>query len=99
MEFDEHEYESSIESSLHSASQMSLSAFSSNSDNTIRRIEQLDKKLDALTSSHNMLQFKAQASLKTHGAESSHYINYLQRIEEKRMEIISINQRITNRQQ
>ena len=42
MEFDEDGYESSIESSLHSASQMSLSAFSSNSDNTIHQIEQLD---------------------------------------------------------
>ena len=42
-----------------------------------------------------MLQFKAQARLKTHGVESSHYTNYLQRIEEKRMEIISIHQIIT----
>ena len=57
MEFDEDEYESSIESSLDSASQMSWSALSSNSDNMARRIEQLDKKLEALTSSHQMVQF------------------------------------------
>ena len=40
MDSDQDEYESSIESSLRSASQMSLSAFSCESDNTIRRIEQ-----------------------------------------------------------
>ena len=40
MDFGQDEYESSIESSLRSASQMSLSAFSCESDNTIRRIEQ-----------------------------------------------------------
>ena len=76
MDVDEDEYESSIESSLHSASQMSLSAFSSNSSNMTRRIEQLDKKLEALTSLHQMLQFKAQARLKTHGVEARHYMNY-----------------------
>ena len=94
LDFDEEEYESSIESCLCSASQMSLSAFSSDSDNTTRRIEQLGKKLVALTSSHNMSQFNAQARLETHGIDSSQYNNYLQRIEEKRMEMISVNQRI-----
>ena len=95
VEFDEDEYESSIESSLRSASQMSLSAISSNSDRINRRIERLDKKLEALTSSHEMWQFKAQSRLKTHGVDSSQYTHYLQRIEEKRMEIISISQRVT----
>ena len=94
MDFDEDDYESSIESSLRSASQMSFSVFSCESDNIIRRIEQLDKKLEAVTSSHEMLRFKAQARLKTHGVGSSQYKNYSQTIEEKRMEIVSITQRI-----
>ena len=76
MDFDEDDYESSIESFLCSDSQMSLGAISSsNSDNITRRIEQLENKLEALASSHNMLQFKAQARLKTHGVESNQYTN------------------------
>ena len=94
MDFEQDDYESSIESSLRSASLMSFSAFSCESNNTIRRIEQLDKKLEAVTSSHEMLRFKAQARLKTHGVGSSQYKNYSQTIEEKRMEIVSITQRI-----
>ena len=39
-----------------------------------------------------MLQFKAKSRLKTHGVESSQYNNYLQNIEKKRMEIVSISQ-------
>ena len=49
-------------------------------------------KLEAVMSSHRMLQFKAQARLTTHGVDSSQYKNYVQKIEEKRMEIISIKQ-------
>ena len=64
MDFDEDEYESSIESSFCSGTQMSLSAISSNSNNMICRIEQLGKKLEALISSHQMLQFKAKSRLK-----------------------------------
>ena len=92
--FDDEDNESSIESSLRSASQMSMSAFSSNSNNPIRKIDHLNMKLEAVMSSHRMLQFKAQARLTTHGVDSSQYKNYVQKIEEKRMEIISINQRI-----
>ena len=47
MDFDEDERESSVESSLCSASQMSLGAISSNSDNIIRRIEQFGAELEA----------------------------------------------------
>ena len=50
MDFEHDEYESSIESSLRSASQMSFNAFSCESDNMIRRIEHLDKKGEAVTS-------------------------------------------------
>ena len=71
---------------------MSMSAFSSNSDNSICKIDQLNKKLEAVMSSHRMLQFKANTSFTTHGVESSQYKNYVQKIEEKRMEIISISQ-------
>ena len=59
--FDDEDNESSIESSLRSESQMSMSAFSSNSDNPIRKIDQLSMKLEAIMASHRMLQFKAQA--------------------------------------
>ena len=93
MDFDQDEYESSIESSLRSALQMSFSVLNCESDNTICRIEQLDKDLEAVTSSHKLLRFKAQARLKTHGADSSQYRSYLQRIEEKRMEIVGISQK------
>ena len=86
--------ESSFESSLRSESQMSMSAFSSNSDSHIRKIEQLNMKLEAVMASHGILQFKAKARLTSHGFESSQYKNCMQNIEEKKMEIISIKQRI-----
>ena len=92
--FDDDDNESSFESSLRSESQMSMSAFSSNSDNHIRRIQQLNMKLEAVMASHRMLQFKAKERLTSHGVESSQYKNYMQKIEEKKMEIISIKQRI-----
>ena len=91
---DDDDNESSFESSLRSESQMSISAFSSNSDNHTRTVEQLNMKLEAVMASHRMLQFKAKARLTSHGVESSQYKNYMQKIEEKKMEIISIKQRI-----
>ena len=58
------EYENSIESSLCSESQMSLSVVSShNSDNTVRRIEQLTMKLESLKPSYLHFEFKAKSRL------------------------------------
>ena len=91
---DDDDYESSIESSLCSASQMSMSAFSTNSDNPTCKVEQLNMKLEAVMSSHRMLPFKAQARLIKHGIGSSQYKHYMHTIEEKRLELISIEQRI-----
>ena len=53
IDFDDDEgYESSIESSFCSASQMSVSNVSTNSDNITRKSEQLSMKLDAVVASH-----------------------------------------------
>ena len=92
MDNEDDEYESSIASAFCSESQMSLSAVSSNSDNTVRRTEQLNMKLETLKSSHAELGFKAKARLTTFGIDSDQYRSYLQGIEEKKLEIVSINQ-------
>ena len=91
---DDDDGESSIESSLRSASQMSMSNFSKNSDNATLKIDQLNLKLDAVVASHQMLQYKAQTRLSTHGSESRQYEHYMRKIEGKRLEIVSISQRI-----
>ena len=91
---DDDDYESSIESLLCSASQMSMSNFSTNSDNAILEIDQLNLKLDAVVASHQMLQYKAQTRLSTHGSESRQYEHYMRKIEGKRFKIVSISQRI-----
>ena len=87
-------YEGSIDSSFCSESQVCLGAVRSNSDNIIRRIEQLNMKLETLKSSYAELEFKARASLTTFGADSDQYRSYLRKIEEKKLEIVSINHRI-----
>ena len=94
---DDDDNESSIESSLCSASQMSMSSYSTNSDNTTRKLEQLAMKLEAVIASHRMLQFKAQTRLSTHGAGSRQYEHFTRKIEEQRLEIVSIQQRIDYR--
>ena len=80
---DDDDNESSIGSSLCSPSQMSMSSFSTNSDNTIRKLEQLVMKLEAVTASHRMLQFKAQTRLSTHGSQSRQYQLLIRRIEDE----------------
>ena len=62
MDFDDDDSnDSELESSICSASQMSTSNHSSNSGNPTRRLEHLIMKLDALQSSHQLLQYKAQS--------------------------------------
>ena len=86
--------ESSIDSSLCSVSQMSMSSYSTNSGSTTRKLEQLAMKLEAVIASHRMLQFKAQTRLSTHGPVSRQYEHLTRKIEEKRLEIVSIQHRI-----
>ena len=83
---DDDDDDSSIDSSLCSVSQMSMSSRSTNSDNPTRKLEQLAMKLEAISASHRMLQFKAQTRLSTHGSQSRQYQLLIRRIEEKRLE-------------
>ena len=92
MDNKDEEYEKSIDSSFCSESQMSLSAVSSNSDSIIHRIGQLNMKLEALKSSYAELEFKVKARVTKLGIDSDQYRSFLQKIEEKKLEIVSINQ-------
>ena len=92
MDNEDAEYESLIELSLCSESQMSLSAVSSNSESIVRRLERLSMKLEALKSSYLDLEFKAKLTFKKYGFDSDQYISYFQNIEKKKFEIVSINQ-------
>ena len=91
---DDDDNDSSIDSSLCSASQMSMSSYSTNSENVTRKLEQLAMKLEAVTASHRMLQFKAQTRLSTHGPQSRQYQLLIRKIEEKRLESVSVLHRI-----